>query len=468
MDHAYLPEPWRIKAVEPMSRPAPATLHASLRKAGFNTCLLHSRDVYIDLFTDSGTNAMSAAQWAAMMVGDEAYAGATSFYRFHDTIRGYYGYEHIIPVHQGRAAENIISQCLVWPGSNLPGNMYFPSTRIHQELNGGTFHDAIIDEGHDPSSAHPFKGNFDIGKLRDLIKRLGAATIPYVCVGATVNMAGGQPISMANLAAVRELANEHGIMVVLDAARAIENAWFIKTREEEWRDRSIAEILLAMCDLTDAATMSAKKDSFANIGGWLGVRSAELAEQARSKVLLYEGLHTYGGMAGRDMEAIAQGIEESVQEDSIRARVEQVAYLGNRLIAADVPVVMPIGGHAVYLDAAATLSHVPREEFPAQTLAAAIYERSGVRGVERGAISAGRHPETGANRMPKLELVRFAIPRRVYTRSHMDFVADSIIDVHRSRHRILRGLRFVHEPKHLRFFQARFEPMQGSELFADE
>ncbi|WP_367437090.1 tryptophanase [Streptomyces celluloflavus] len=458
MTAAHPAEPWRIKMVEPIRTTTHAERESALRAAAYNPCPLRAEDVYIDPFTDSGTNTVSDRQWSAMFRGDESYCGASSFYRLRDTVRAYYGYEHVIPVHQGRGAENILSRCLIRPGHRIPGNMYFATTRAHQELNGGTFHDVIVDEAHDPADESPFKGDVDITKLAALIREAGADTIPYVCVGAPVNMAGGQPLSMECLARVRELTLRHGIKVILDAARAVENAYFVKSREPGWSGRSIAGILRAMCDLTDGATMSAKKDSFANIGGWLGLRDDELAEQARGLVVLYEGMHTYGGMAGRDMEAVAQGIVESVQENSIRARIEQVGYLGRRLIDADVPVVRPIGGHAVCLDAHAILPHIPQPLFPAQTLLAELYLHGGIRGVERGIVSAGRDPVTGENRTPALELVRLAIPRRVYTRAHLDVVADAVIALHHERRSIEHGLRFTYEPRHLRFFQARYEP----------
>ncbi|WP_028934909.1 tryptophanase [Pseudonocardia spinosispora] len=458
MSRAHPIEPYRIKTVEAIPVTTRAQRAEALVRAGYNTCLLRADEVTIDLFTDSGTNAMSDRQWSAMMLGDESYCGSSSFYRFEAAVQQYYGYPHVIPTHQGRAAENILAQCLIKPGHHVPGNMYFPSTRVHLERNGGIFHDVIIDEAHDPNSEHPFKGDVDLDKLRAMIEQVGPENIPLFWIHATVNMAGGQPISLANLAKVREVADQHGIPIILDAARAVENAWFIKQREPGQSDRSVADILHDLCALTDGATMSAKKDSFANIGGWLAVRDDALAEAARGLVVVYEGMHTYGGMAGRDMEAITQGIVESVQEHSIAARVGQVEYLGERLIEAGVPVVRPIGGHAIFLDAAAILSHVPREELPAQTLIAAIYLIAGVRGVERGAVSAGRDPSTGENRYPPLELVRLAIPRRTYTQSHMDAVADGIIDVYKERSQIAGGLTFVHEPKAMRFFQARFAP----------
>jgi tyrosine phenol-lyase len=461
----YPPEPWRIKMVEPIRPTTRDHREQAIRTAGWNPCLLRSEDVYVDLFTDSGTNAMSDRQWSALMRGDEAYAGARSFYVLEEAVRAHYGYEHVIPVHQGRGGENILSQCLISPGTHVPGNMYFPSTRAHQELNGATFHDVIIDEAHDAACEHPFKGNVDLDKLRAVIAEFGRDRIPYVSLAATVNMAGGQPISVANLTEACALAHGHGIPVFLDTARAVENAWLVKQREPGWADRSVAEILLALCAPTDGTVMSAKKDSLVNIGGWIGLRDPELAERARGLVLLYEGLHTYGGMAGRDMEAIAQGIAESVDEDHIAARVAQVDYLGQRLHAAGVPIVRPVGGHCVCVDATAALPHIPRSEFTAQTLAAAVYLDAGVRGVERGGVSAGRDPSTGENRFPALEFLRLAVPRRVYTRSHIDLVADCLIRVHRDRDRIAHGLKFTYEPRHLRFFQARFAPTIGSTIF---
>ena len=453
-------EPWRVKMVEPLRETTRAERELAIREAGYNTFLLRSDDVYIDLLTDSGTSAMSDRQWAGMMLGDEAYAGSRNYFSLRDAVRKHYGFEHVIPTHQGRGAEHILSRVLIEPGDHIPGNMYFTTTRAHQELAGGTFHDVIIDEAHDPESEFPFKGNVDMGKLDAVVRRYGRQRVPYVAVAATVNMAGGQPISMANLRELREYTKRYGIRVVLDATRAVENAWFIQQREPGYRDRTVAEILFAMCDLTDAATMSGKKDSLVNIGGWLGLRDTRTAERARSLVVLFEGLHTYGGLAGRDMEAMAIGIAESVDEAHIRSRIGQVLYLGEKLIGANVPVVRPIGGHAVFLDAARILSHLPRAELPAQALAAALYVDSGVRAMERGTVSAGRDPETNDNRYPALELVRLTIPRRVYTQAHMDVVAESVVALHEERERV-NGLRFTFEPEYLRFFQARFAPIAG-------
>jgi tyrosine phenol-lyase len=451
-------EPWRIKVVEPLRITSRAERERAIRDAGYNTFLLQSDDVYIDLLTDSGTSAMSDRQWAGMMLGDEAYAGSRNFTRLQETVEQYYGFPHVIPTHQGRGAEHILSRMLIRAGDHVPGNMYFTTTRAHQELAGGHFVDVIIDEAHDPTSEHPFKGNVDLDKLDALVQQVGATMVPYVSVAATVNMAGGQPISLANLRAVRQYTKRHRILLILDATRAVENAWFIQQREPEERGRLVADILHEMCSLVDGATMSGKKDSLVNIGGWLGLRDARLAEQARNLVVLFEGLHTYGGLAGRDMEAMAIGIEESVQEDHIRSRIGQVLYLGEKLIDAGVPIVRPIGGHAVFLDAAAMLPHLPRDQFPAQALAAALYVESGIRSMERGGVSAGRDA-SGENRFPALELVRLTIPRRVYTQAHMDVTAECVAAVREMADQV-QGLRFTYEPKTLRFFQARFEPVR--------
>jgi tyrosine phenol-lyase len=350
----------------------------------------------------------------------------------------------------------LISKVLIKPGDYVPGNMYFTTTRLHQEMAGGTFVDIIIDEAHDPANLHPFKGNVDLQKLEDLINRVGAEKIPYISVAATVNMAGGQPISMENMRAVRELAQRHGIRIIMDATRAVENAWFIKQREPGYADKSVAEILLETCSYTDGCTMSGKKDALVNIGGWLAVNERDVFEEARNLVVVFEGLHTYGGMAGRDMEAMARGIEESVMDDHIQARVGQVEYLGELLQEWNIPIVLPIGGHAIFLDARAFYPQLKQDLFPAQTLAAELYLDSGIRAMERGVVSAGRDAQTGQHRYPKLELVRLTIPRRVYTQAHMDVTAESVLAVYEQREKAC-GLRMVYEPKYLRFFQARFE-----------
>ena len=451
-------EPWKVKVIEPIKMTTRLERERAIASAGFNTFLLRSEDVYIDLLTDSGTSAMSDWQWAGMMLGDEAYAGSKNFYHLEDAVREHYGYRYVVPTHQGRGAEHILSRMLIKPGDHVPGNMYFTTTRLHQELAGGTFVDVIVPAAHDPDRELPFKGDVDLGLLEDLIRKVGAERIPYISLAATVNMAGGQPISMANLRAVRELADRHGLRIMLDATRAVENAYFIQEREEGYQTKSVAQILKELCSLTDGCTMSGKKDSLVNIGGWLALNDPALHEEARNLVVVYEGLHTYGGMAGRDMEAMARGIVESVADDHIRARVGQVEYLGKKLIDWGIPIVRPIGGHAVYLDARAFYPHIPQEQFPAQQLAAELYIDSGVRAMERGIVSAGRDPATGEHRRPRLELVRLTIPRRVYTQAHMDVTAESVLAVHEARDRV-RGLKMVHEPKYLRFFQARFERM---------
>jgi tyrosine phenol-lyase len=451
-------EPFKIKVVEAVKVTTREGRERALEDAGYNTFLLKSEDVYIDLLTDSGTSAMSDRQWAAMMLGDEAYAGSRSFYRLESVVQQYYGYKFVVPTHQGRGAENLISKVLIRPGDVVPGNMYFTTTRLHQELAGGTFVDIIIDEAHDSHSLHPFKGDVDLAKLETVIQKYGAERIPYVSVAATVNMAGGQPISLANLKAVRALCSKHGIRVILDAARAIENAYFIQQREPGYEDWSVASILREMCDQTDGCTMSAKKDPLVNIGGFLAVNDEHVYDDCANLAVVYEGLHTYGGMAGRDMEALASGIEEAVSDDHIRARIGQIEYLGDKLIEAGVPIVQPIGGHGIFLDAKAFLPHIPQEQYPAQALAAALFLDSGVRSMERGIVSAGRNQQTGEDNKPKLELVRLTIPRRVYTQAHMDVVAESVAEVYENRDKVC-GLKMVYEPKYLRFFQARFEPV---------
>ena len=452
-------EPWKIKMVEPIRMMSFEERKKAIDVAGYNTFLLRSEEVYIDLLTDSGTSAMSDRQWAGMMLGDEAYAGSRNFYHLEEAIQKYYGYQHIVPTHQGRGAEHLISQALITKGDYIPGNMYFTTTRLHQELAGGTFVDVIIDEAHDPTSHHPFKGNVDLNKLQALIDKVGAENIPYVSLAGTVNMAGGQPVSMANVKALRELCNRQGIHVYLDATRMVENAFFIQEREEGYQNKSIAQILREFCDYTDGAWMSAKKDNLVNIGGWLAVNDPKVAEKARNMVVVYEGLHTYGGMAGRDMEAVALGIEEMVHDDHVASRVRQIRYLGKLLLDWDIPIVEPVGGHAIFLDAKRFYPHIPQDQFPAQTLAAQLYLDSGVRTMERGIVSAGRNPETGEHRYPALELTRVTIPRRVYTQAHMDVVAESIKAVYDIREQT-KGLNMVYEPEYLRFFQARFAPIE--------
>jgi tyrosine phenol-lyase len=444
--------------VEPLRVTQPDDRRRALAEAGHNTFLLRSDDVYIDLLTDSGTSAMSDRQWAGMMLGDEAYAGSRNFYHLEEAVRAYYGYRYMVPTHQGRGAEHLISQAVIKPGMFIPGNMYFTTTRLHQELAGGTFADVIIDEAHDPADMHPFKGNIDLGKVQSLIEKHGAENIAYISVAGTVNMAGGQPVSMENIKSLRALCGKHGIKIYLDATRMMENAYFIQQREEGYDSKTIAEILKEFCSYTDAAWMSAKKDNLVNIGGWLAVNDLALFEELRNLVVVYEGLHTYGGLAGRDMEALAIGIEESIKDDHIRSRIGQVLYLGELLTDWEVPIMQPVGGHAIFLDAKRFYPHLPQSVFPAQTLAAELYLDSGIRSMERGVVSAGRDPKSGDHRYPALELTRLTIPRRVYTQAHMDVVAESVKAVFDSREQT-KGLRMVYEPKELRFFQARFAPI---------
>lgn len=451
-------EPYKIKMVEPVFETTKEQREKAIEEAGYNTFLLKSEDVYIDLLTDSGTSAMSDRQWAGMMLGDEAYAGSRNFFNLEDAIREYYGYRFVVPTHQGRGAEHILSQLLINEGDIVPGNMYFTTTRLHQELAGGKFADIIIDEAHDPKNTFPFKGNVDLTKLEKLIAEHGTEKIPYVCIATTVNMAGGQPISMSNLKALSELTQKHNIKIIHDMTRVAENAFMIQQLEEGFSDRSVKEIVKEICSYTDGATMSAKKDAMVNIGGFLAVNDEQLFDDARNMVVIYEGLHTYGGLAGRDMEAMAIGIAESVQDKHVAARVGQVQYLGKKLFDAGIPIVLPIGTHGVFIDAKQFLPHIAQEEFPAQRLAAEIYLEAGVRTMERGAVSAGRDKITGENYTPKLELVRLTIPRRVYTQAHMDVIAEAVISVYEKRNE-LQGLKMTYEPKYLRFFQAQFQPI---------
>ena len=450
-------EPYRIKMVEPLRMTTPEQRAKAMADAGWNTFLLRSDDVYIDLLTDSGTSAMSDRQWSALMMGDEAYAGSRSFFALERAVQEVYGFPYVVPTHQGRGAEHLISQILIKDGQYTPGNMYFTTTRLHQELAGAQFVDIIVDEAHDTTDRSPFKGNVDLQKLQHLIEDVGPAQIAYVSVAVTVNMAGGQPVSLANLRAVQELCAQHGILVWGDATRCAENAYFIQQREPGYADSSVADILRQTMDCFDGVTMSSKKDNLVNIGGFLAMRDESILQRARELVVVYEGMPTYGGLAGRDMEAIAVGIHEMVDDAYIADRVRQVDHLGQQLLDAGVPIMEPVGGHAVFLDARRFLDHLDQEQFPAQALAGHLYVDSGVRSMERGIVSAGRDPKTGANRTPKLELVRLTIPRRVYTDRHMDVVADSVIDLFERRHEIT-GLEMVYEPPSLRFFTARFEP----------
>lgn len=452
----YPAEPFRIKSVETVSMIPRDERINTMKEAGYNTFLLNSKDIYIDLLTDSGTNAMSDKQWAGIMLGDEAYAGSENFHHLERTVRELFGFKHIVPTHQGRGAENLLSQLVIKPGQYVAGNMYFTTTRFHQEKNGATFVDIVRDEAHDAELNIAFKGDIDTQKLQKLIDEKGAENIAYICLATTVNLAGGQPVSMANMRAVRKLTQAHGIKVFYDATRCVENAYFIKEQEEGFEDKSIKDIVHEMFSYADGCTMSGKKDCLVNIGGFLCMNDDQIFSEAKELVVVYEGMPSYGGLAGRDMEAMAIGLREAMQYEYIEHRVKQVRYLGDKLRSAGVPIVEPVGGHAVFLDARRFCEHLTQEQFPAQSLAASIYIETGVRSMERGIISAGRSKETGENHRPKLETVRLTIPRRVYTYAHMDIVADGIIKLYQSK-KDIRGLQFTYEPKQLRFFNARFE-----------
>lgn len=452
-----MPPPWKIKMVERVNLISRKERARAMAKAGYNTFLLDSKDVYIDLLTDSGTSAMSDWQWGGLMQGDEAYAGSKNFYNLEQAVKEIYGLPYIVPTHQGRGAEHIMARILTCPGQYVPSNMYFTTSRQHVELEGGLWKDLIITQAHNPKSTHPFKGNIDINRLKKFIKKVGASQIAFVRVEANCNMAGGQPVSMANLRALRKITKKHKIPLIMDATRALENAYFIKTRERGYTKKSVKQILRQMMDLIDGITVSSKKDNLVNIGGFIATRNKKVFNEARNLVVVYEGLHTYGGLAGRDMEALARGIIEMADDDRhVEHRVKQVEYFGSLLHKAGVPIVLPIGGHAVYLDAKRFLPHIPQKHYPAQALAAAIYEECGVRAMERGIVSAGRDPKTGEERIPKLELVRLTIPRRVYTNDHLAYAAQGIINLYKKRRKI-KGLKMVFEPKQLRFFQAKFK-----------
>ena len=457
MDHSKYPaEPFRIKMVEPVSMISREEREKVAREAGYNTFLLNSQDVYIDLLTDSGTNAMSDRQWAGLMLGDEAYSGSRNFRHLETTVRELFGFKHVVPTHQGRGAENLLSNIAIRPGQYVPGNMYFTTTRFHQERSGAIFVDVIKDVAHDAAANVPFKGDIDLEKLERLIDEKGAESIAYVCLAITVNMAGGQPVSMANMREVGMLCRKHGIRLFYDATCFAENAYFIKEQEAGYAEKSIREITREMFSYADGCTMSGKKDGIVNIGGFLCLNDDHLYTEAAELVTVFEGMPSYGGMAGRDMEALAIGLNESMQFEYIEHRVKQVRYLGDQLLKAGIPIIEPPGGHAIFLDARRFCPHLEQSRLPAQSLANELYIESGVRSMERGIVSAGRDKDTGENHMPKLETVRLTIPRRVYTYRHMDVVADAVIKLYRHREHI-PGLRFVYEPKQLRFFTARFE-----------
>ena len=449
------PPPWKVKVVEPIELEPPAQRRAALEDAGFNTFLLRSEDVFIDLLTDSGTSALSQEQRAAMELGDEAYAGSRSFFRLERAVRETFGYRHLVPAHQGRGAEHLLALALVRPGTIVPSNLYFTTSREHVELAGGRWVDVAIAEASVPESPFPFKGNIDLARLADVLAAAAPGEVAYVRQEACLNMAGGQPFSIENLGAVRELTRRFGVPLVLDATRLSENALFVKEREPSYGDRTLAQLIRLISDHADGAVFSSKKDHFVPIGGFVAVNDVELARRLREQVVVYEGFPHYGGMAGHDMEALAQGIRESADERIVRAYVDQARYLGGLLEDAGVPIVLPVGAHAVFVDAKPFLPHLAQAEYPAQALAAAFYLAGGVRSMERGIVS-GQH---GDEPYDGLELVRLTLPRRVYTQEHLNWVAGVVTHVFAHADEI-PGLRMTYEPEHLRFFQARFEPLQ--------
>jgi len=446
--------PYRIKVVEPIALPDREERQRAIAAAGYNTFLLRSDDVFVDLLTDSGTSALSQAQRAAMERGDEAYAGSRSFYRLEHAVRDVYGYEHTIPTHQGRGAEHLLSRVLVQPGQLVPSNLYFTTSRAHAELVGGIWTDVSVAEARDPDSTYPWKGNIDVAKLEDVLRNAGREGVAFVRHEACLNMAGGQPFSLENLAEVRSITLDHGVPLILDATRSSENALFVKRREPGYAHHTVPEILKQMSDLSDGAVFSSKKDHFVPIGGFVAVDDGELAERLREIVVVYEGFPHYGGMSGATMEALAVGIREAADEAIVSHHVDQVAQLAGLLVSAGVPIVLPPGAHAVFLDAKRFLPHLAQTEFPAQALAAAIYLAGGIRTMERGIVS-GQH---GDEPYDGLELVRLTLPRRVYTQEHLEYVAETVADLYRHA-REIPGLRMTYEPAVLRFFQARFEPL---------
>jgi len=451
-------EPFRIHSVEPIRFNTVDERSAHLVEAGYNLFNLHADDVLIDLLTDSGTGAMSRDQWAAIQRGDESYAGSPSWFRFLDAVRALFPFEHVIPTHQGRAAEKILFTVIGGPGKVIPNNTHFDTTRANVEFTGAEAVDLVIPEGRQPDLLHPFKGNMDVDALDALITERGAEHVPVVLLTITNNSGGGQPVSLANIRAVRAVCDRHGIPLFLDGCRFAENAWFIRQREPGQQDRPVRDIVREIGSLVDGMTMSAKKDGMANIGGWLAMNDDALAAQCRNLLILTEGFPTYGGLAGRDLEAIAQGLTEVVDEHYLRYRIESTAYLADALDAAGVPAVKPAGGHAVYLDARSLLAHIPPLEYPGQALATALYREGGIRGCEIGTVMFGRHPD-GSETPAAMDLVRLAIPRRTYTQSHVDYVIEVVRWV-AERAASLRGLRIVDEPPALRHFTARFSPLE--------
>ena len=455
----YPPEPFRIKVTEPIRLISLQEREARLVEAGYNVFALKAEDIFIDLLTDSGTGAMSQEQWAAIMRGDESYAGARSYQRLKCAVEDIFGFKYFVPTHQGRAAENILSAVLVKPGQYVPSNMHFDTTDANIRARGGRPANLVIDEAYDPANPHPFKGNMDLGKLRAFIEKIGVEKIPFGMMTVTNNAGGGQPVSMGNLKAVADLYREYGIPFFIDAARYAENCYFIKQREAGYEGKSVKEIAREMFSLADGMTMSAKKDAIVNIGGLLCLNDEGIFQDIKNELILREGFPTYGGLAGRDLDAMAVGLYEGLDESYLAYRLQQTLYLATRLNGAGIQTIQPAGGHAVYIDAQALLPHIPNYEFPAQSLAIELYREGAIRGCEIGSVMfACLDPETNIWHYPKLELLRLAIPRRTYTQSHMDYVAETLAKI-KSRAEELRGYRFTYAPELLRHFMARFEPL---------
>ncbi|MAE51307.1 MAG: tyrosine phenol-lyase [Micavibrio sp.] len=447
-------EPFRIKSVEPIKMTSRAQREQYLKDAHYNLFSLPSDDVLIDLLTDSGTSSMSAAQWAGMMIGDESYAGSPSYGRFEEAVKNLMPFKHVMPTHQGRAAERILFSVVTKAGDFIPSNTHFDTTRANIEAGKAVAVDLVIEEGKDPASEHPFKGNMDTDKLTAFIAEKGAENIPICMMTITNNSGGGQPVSMANLRAVSDICKGHGIPFFIDACRFAENAWFIKMREDGYADASIPDIVREIFSLADGATMSAKKDALVNMGGWLALNDDTWEEQCRNVLILTEGFPTYGGLSGRDLEAIAIGLEEVVDEDYLKYRMASTAYVGDRLIEAGVPIMRPVGGHAIYIDARAFLPHIPPLEYPGQSLACELYLRGGIRGCEIGTVMFGQQPD-GSEAPAAMDLVRLAIPRRVYTESHMLYVLEVILETWENRDS-LRGMKIDWQPQALRHFTSKF------------
>lgn len=453
-------EPFKIKVVEPLETTSLQERSELIRQCGFNLFSLPARSIFIDLLTDSGTSAMSDNQWAGMMLGDESYAGSRSYLRFEETVHEIFGFRHIIPTHQGRMAENILFSVVLKEGDIVPNNTHFDTTRANVEHKGGRPLDLIIEEGLDPTCLHPFKGNMNVAALEKVLERNGPRRVPLVMVTVTNNSAGGQPVSMENLRQVRALCDRYGVPLFLDACRFAENCFLVKEREKGYQDKPIPEIARELFSLARGCTMSAKKDGLVNIGGFLAMDSDEWAQKATNLLILIEGFSTYGGLAGRDLEAMARGFREVLNEDYLRFRINQVRYLGEELDRAGIPILKPVGGHAVYLDARKFLPHIPAGQFPGQALAVELYRQAGIRSVEIGSLMfAHQDPETGELHHPALELVRLAIPRRVYTTMHINYVVESVVALYQRRQKI-RGLRIVSAPRILRHFTAVLEEIE--------